>query len=202
MSKMRLVVLAALSVFAFSAVAATAAQAHEYKVEGSPLAGEKPFTVNSTGTFVLKGKPLGVNTTITCTAVKGSGTLKAAGASNAALEFSSCTVTQVKNCGVSEPIPVTVGDQLIGLGEDEFKPESGTTFTEVTLTGTSCSVKGTYKVEGSQVCEISSPGTEAVSHSLSCSETRSSLTLGGRVATFKSTGIPIELTSKEKYSSN
>jgi hypothetical protein len=207
MSKMRVLALAVFSVLALGAVAASAAQAAEaeYVVAGGVLSGSEAFTIPATsGTYVLHAKPLGTNTTITCSSLKGSGTIKEGGASAAKLEFSSCVVSEVANCTVSEPIVTTVTDQLIlesGTIVDKFSPEPGKPFTEITLNNgaKACSVKGTYKVEGSQVCSLSSPETEAASHELSCATSGSSLTLGGRAATFQSTAVAISLTSGNHY---
>jgi hypothetical protein len=204
---MRTVLLAAVAVFAFSAVAAAAAQADQYFVNGSALTSSESFSVTASGTFVLHAKPLGTNTTITCSSVTASGSLEAAGASSSSLKFSSCVVSEVKNCTVAEPINTSVNDKLIGgegAIEDEFVPPGGETgtFTEITLNNgaKACSVKGTYKVTGTQKCSLSSAETEAVEHELSCAVSGSNLTLGGRAATFESTGVPIKLTSGNHYS--
>jgi hypothetical protein len=212
MSKLKMVLVAILSMFAFGAVAATAAQARSYHVNGSTLTGAaEAFKVKSSGTFILHAKPLGTNTTITCKKVEGTGAIEAntsqiEGPSTSSLEYTACTVTEVSNCVATEPIVVEASDRLIGSTgslNDEFYAKSGT-FTEITLSevpGKKCSVKGKYKVTGTQACSLTSAETELTEHELSCATTGSALSLGGcRAATFESTPVPIKLNSGDKYS--
>jgi hypothetical protein len=208
MRKVQLILMVTAFVAAMTAVVTGSAQADEYVVEGSPLTHSEAFIVPATrGTYLLHAKPLGTNMTITCEKVSASGSLKEAGASEARFSYSECEITEVTGCAFPEPLIASVNDELVdakGAIEDEFIPPGGEkgVFTEFTLTekpGEKCSIKGVYKVTGTQTCSLSNPEREEAEHELSCSVTGSDLTFGGRAATYASTPISIELESKRKW---
>ena len=101
-----------------------------------------------------------------------------------------------------EPIVVKFKDQLVGPEpgvEDEFKPESGTTFTEISITGEGCAVKvSKAKIIGTQTCKLPGVETLAVVHEVGCTAAGSKLKLGSEAAEFTSTQ-EIELKSKQKF---
>ncbi len=168
--RIRTLMLSLLSVFAFSAVAVTVAQAHTdfgpyYKVEG--LAGterllggaSQGIEAKSVGSQVLKT----ATATITCTGEElKNGQLEGSRGENSSrssgtLKYSGCTVTgNGTPCEVTggtietKPVIGTLGyEGKSGAGEGEgklltiFEPETGTEFAEVKFTGTGCSVNPT-----------------------------------------------------------
>jgi hypothetical protein len=87
------------------------------------------------------------------------------------------------------------------LFENKFAPPTGVPFTEITLQGATCALKGSpFPVEGTQKCELPGAGTEAVTHTLACKTTGSALTAGGKAATFESSAATLELESGKKWS--
>ncbi len=182
-SRVRLMLIALLGVFAFGAVAATAAEAVEAapfwtvpKTEGSTLTkrlaeGETRYiTGKSYKTTSLSGG--GVTTTCPTVTLKegvllGSNT-REPGTDDEVIEFSGgCTQTgNGTSCSVKEPIvTVPVKSELVesekgasGSLLTEFFPNKGAVFTTVEYTGT-CLVKA-IKAEGSVAAEVyTDPGT-------------------------------------------
>jgi hypothetical protein len=188
---------------------ASAAQAAIYLVEGSEVTAPTNIkhTEESSTTNTLKGTPFGVSTEIRCThRVILEASIGAAGTGGAKIEFSSCTVAKPANCTVKEPVTSKVNTTLeepsSGVFENKFAPESGP-FAEIGLEGASCSLKSSpFPVEGTQKCELPSGGTEAVTHELTCKAGGSSLTAGGKAATFESSAATLELESGKKWSAH
>jgi hypothetical protein len=202
MSRIKLLVVAALvAAFALSATAA-AASASEYEVGGSPVTGPVSLKTSSfAGTFELSGKPFTVAVRITCTKVHEEGSINTLGTGTAKLEFSSCTVAKPANCSVGT-ITTEVKTQLLTGGlENEFKPKSGNTFTTITLTGASCSLTTPFEVTGTQVCNLPSGTTPAVKHELSCKTTGSHLEAGSKPATFEGSISGLEVESGALWNS-
>jgi hypothetical protein len=167
-SRVRLMLVALLGVFAFAAVAAAAAQAEEaprWSIGGKILgAGEthyitaKIYTTSTNPTFTLKAG----TKTISCGAVRlASGVLLGSsegnpGTNNEVIEFfGGCTVTgNGTGCKVTEPIVTNpVRSELVETESGkkasllvEFKPAEGKEFTTIKFTGT-CTVTST-KVTG------------------------------------------------------
>lgn len=200
MTRLRLAFLTAIAVLALTAVASATASALEYKIEGSGVTGKTALeNINETGTKnKLKGTPFGVTVQIQCSHREGENlAIDTLGSSEVKLKFSSCTVEKPANCSVEEPIVTTVVGALGEAGGglvNEFSPVSGTTFTEITLLGSSCSLKGKpFKVEGKQACELPAGAVEAVEHGLACNASGSALTAGGKKAEFESSEAKLSL---------
>lgn len=168
MTKLKVLGVAALLIFALSAITATAAQALEgpfYKVEGKRLAAGESAELETEATeqFVLSN---GVQQII-CTKLKvepkatirGS-SKNVSGTSREILVFSGCSVT-----GNGEPCEVTGGtikteevENILDFGEEKpkagagllvlFKPVKGAVFVKVKFTGAGCTVPEAA-VEGS-----------------------------------------------------
>jgi hypothetical protein len=209
MSKVRVVLLGVLAACALSATAmATQASAHEYLVEGKPVA---------TGTHIkFKGKALAtapngwlllatiftIKVHIRCTHIKFAGGILPIGISKAQFTFTNCTVLEPANCTVKEPIATNqVKGELVNTPvEDAFTPEGTTEFAKITLEGANCGVSGTGTVEGKQTCKLPSAGTELVVHEVLCETSGSALKFFGAAATFGGPAVNVELETKQKWS--
>jgi hypothetical protein len=109
------------------------------------------------------------------------------------ITFLECTSTKPANCeihSVGEPTgtittSLLAGEPTSSRAAVNFRPETGTTFTEIEYLGSSCSLKGTNAaLTGSQNCEFEVAATEsAEEHTLSCKATGSKLELGSNKAT-------------------
>lgn len=203
MSKFRFVLLSAVAALVVSLAATAAASAHEYKVEGKTIAKETGVTGSGSGEYVLKGTPLGIKTEIKCAKVKvEKGAIDVGGVDKGTSElgFTECKVEKPAGCSVAEPIKANDRTVLAETPVQElFEPPTGsTTFAEITLTG--CVVAGTFKVEGSQLCELPNAGTESTSHEVVCKTTGSKLKFGGKAAEFSGSPVTIELSTKQKFS--
>jgi hypothetical protein len=209
MTKMRVLLLSVVAACAFGAVVATAAQAHEYLIEGKPFSGEAKLEekTETETKNVLKGVPFGVSTEIQCSERKfGGGLLGGSpGDSTAKITFTGCTATKPANCTPSQPIVTDVDGVLEGVEgalETKFSPPEGSSvFTEITLEGAKCSLKGKpFKIEGTQNCELPGAETSLVEHELSCKATKSALKAGGKTASFESDGAKLRLLSGDPFS--
>ena len=182
MLKLKLVVLSVLAVFAVGAVASASASAAVCSESGTtfqtlciklvPAApGTYPITskIDTGTTSVLVVPALGVE--ILCTAAADTGNIvqhtvlsEPALITGLVIEFSGCTVDTPANCTVTIP---TLTVAVVGDEEESsdtqllFKPESGTTFATVVITGASCTAVGSFNVKGEQLCELLTPETDA-----------------------------------------
>jgi hypothetical protein len=196
MVRTRVVLLSVLASFVLTAAAASAvASAHELRVNGRKVKAAS-FSGTESGTKnTLKGTPLGVSVRIECTHRQGKGSVLQVSPGvwqiEGSGELTSCVVAKPANCSVSEPI-TTRGDgefeeNAEGQIELDTSSEAGKPYTEITLAGASCSLKGKpVKVEGSQKCLLPEAKVEAVRHEAVCEATGSALTAGGKAATFES----------------
>jgi hypothetical protein len=210
MSKVRVVLLGVLAACALSATAmATQASAHEYLVEGKPVATGIHIKFHgealSTSGWLLLGTAFFIKIHIVCEHIVFLGGILPEGKSLATITFSKCKVTEpAKGCIVKEPITAKTKGELVNEPvENKFNPESGTVFTEITLenNGTeTCSTKGTSKVEGSQRCKLPKAGEELLVHEILCEASGSELKFFGNAATFMGPAVPVELETKQKWS--
>jgi hypothetical protein len=97
-------------------------------------------------------------------------------------------------CKVTEPITTVVIEGAVALSSSgtptiTFKPESGTEFSSVQVTGSECEPKGTIKVQGTQACVSPNIETDAVEQTLECLKSGSSLVDGTKAAAFELTEV-------------
>jgi hypothetical protein len=205
MIKPRTILFGVLAMLVLAAVASATASAHELqvslrKVKLALFSGTELGTKNT-----MKGTPFGVSSQIECTHRHGHGSALQVSPGVWQLtgsgELSSCTVVKPANCTVKEPIVVSGGGEFEengGVMEIDAKPEAGQPFTEITLEGASCSLKGKpFKVEGSQKCILPEAKIDKKSHEGKCEASGSSLKVGGKAATFEGSGALGEIESGE-----
>jgi len=184
MQRMRLVGLLIMAVCAISAVTASAAFAGSgphWMVEGSKLEAGKSVNIlskNKSETFKLK---VGSVITIVCKSANNTGTIigGSPGTDKVTVVFSECAVEGYSLCTVHSPgkaggsIEVVANTELIYLGTkeeaekeegklgDRFTPPTGNIFVEIVTEGTCPPLtKGTNKVEGSVIGEVTPVNTE------------------------------------------
>lgn len=86
-------------------------------------------------------------------------------------------------------------DKLIAGPEDEFEPETGTLFVEIKVEV--CALKGSYEVKGTQKCKLPEGEVFKIEHQIECTPAGSSLTLGGKAAKFTSNEHLHEVSGRE-----
>jgi hypothetical protein len=205
-TRIRLILMSLLAVFAVGAVASASASATvceplDKEGEWTWCSAAKEITSpveGTSGVSKLESEVGGKKLTIECTADTFKGTLedpepsKLDGASSGEIKFTGCSVVGVAKCTVHEPIEFKFKDQLINKPptkpEDEFKPNEGETFVEIKIEGAECAIKGTLKVKGTQKCNLDTTfETEQKEHELICTPAGSKLKLGEKEAKFTST---------------
>lgn len=202
MSRLKLMVVAAVVAAVTMGTTAAMASAHHFNVNESPVAGKTNLETHEfSGAYVLTGTPFLVSVKIECTKVHEEGSINTGGEGTATLQFKSCTAAKPANCTVSEPITTEVNTLLIGPEpgvENEFKPK-GTSFTTITLTGAECKLKEPFPVTGTQKCSLPGGETEAIEHEIACLPAGSSLKAGGAAAHFEGSikGLKLEESTKK-----
>jgi hypothetical protein len=185
MSKVKIVLLGLFAVFALSATtAATASAAHVFKIEGTEITGTEAIEADS-----FSGKMettiAGLSVSVQCEEdVTSGGEIKTKGESKGNIEFKNCFVIKLNKgsrefltaCTVGEPVIAEFKDQLTEHSIDEYKGAGAEeTFVELKIKGESCSIKGTYKVKGSQICSTPESEFEKVIHESICTPAGSKL---------------------------
>ena len=181
---------AILVVLAFSAFAASAVQAKEWRIGSSSMTklGLTEEATAGTGSgLTITSTALGTPLKFTC-AETSSGKAIRGGTGETTLSLSGCAVSEPANC-TAAPFTLNAKTELVtigGVNYEKFLPKEGTTFGNVTLSN--CAQAETYAVRGSfagkaeaggkllleQPVELSKAAAEAVG---------TSLTLGGKAAT-------------------
>lgn len=193
------------AVLAFSAVAASAASAHEFRIAGSPLT----ETVNASGTggtaemvwHILKAE-----VRIECKSTKLTNLLKTGGKSDGEITFESCKIPANANCSVPN-VNYHFDGSLAGVKgalTDEILPPSGNTLFELIIKNAgekSCSVKGTYPVAGKYVCTLPGIETEAVEHEVACKPEGSALKINNEQFTL-SYSDKLKLSTSQDWSAS
>jgi hypothetical protein len=191
MSKIKVVLLGLFAVFAVSAgTAATASATHVFKVEATELgSGAIPVTeAIEADSFSGKMETTisGLSISVQCEEdVSGASEIKKNGESKGVIEFKSCFVLEksktgtrvfITACEVGEAVKAKFNDVLTEHSIDEYKGSGEEeVFVELSLKGSSCAIKGTYKVKGSQVCATPEAEFEKVIHESICTPAGSKL---------------------------
>jgi hypothetical protein len=213
--RFRMLPLALVAVLAFSAIAAAAAQAHEWSIVngknkvGTEISGTHTLaelelaseTVSSSGGPFTLSSFIGTTAImVECATEENTGTIIKGGTDTATITFKTCKLTKpTPNVCTVPNITATTKTELITVGTklyDEFLPEvAGGKFATLKIEGAECSLKGSYEVKGSTAGYDSASATNQEKHTLVFSSTVSSeagtaLTLGTKAATL--TGSSVE----------
>lgn len=212
MLRIRLVLLSLLATCAVGAIASTSASAHAFFVENKEVAGTETVEIEGTNALLKQGQSTIAGTKIAqeCEEAVISGVLEKEGKGTGEIKTGKCTLYEIKNgnrvslpsCTISTPT-FKLKEALItspgGVVETEFKPASGTLFFEIVISGSLCTIKGHYTVEGTQTCASPEAEVQKVSHELICTSTGSKLKFGTQPAAFFSTGTGKVKSGKKSY---
>lgn len=203
MSRVKLIVLSALTVAMVSAVASASASAFEYQVnEAAVVAAQK--IEGTSGVSLLESEILGVKVIIECKKDTTLGELLKEGKSVGEIKFTECKLFEITKspkfkkvaltaCTITEPIVAKFTDQLEGDPKEKFTGSGGAAgeeiFAEITI-GV-CALKGTYKAKGAVQCGLPESEVEEAEHEIDCTNGSTkaggyTLTLGGKEAKFQS----------------
>jgi hypothetical protein len=171
--KLKVLGLSCLAVFAFTAVSASAAQAHEWTITGTPLS-----SLGGTETIDSVGGPFELSVPsrkllLRCEEQVSTGeiTSEPEGSDSALVEFFDCSVVGAPLCEVEEPIVAETVTQLVtvnGVLYDRFSPAAGSTFTTIVIEG--CAAEGEFPVTGNVAGETEPPGVQLVDQPLDFSK--------------------------------
>jgi hypothetical protein len=208
--------MAAMAALALSAFVASAASAgHTWEVGGVLLKAGETRTCQGTPdeNLTLKSEVLGLEFHLTSTGLvadgckiiqNGSGATAIAEDTAEKLTFSGLTVHKPVGCSATSPITtVAVSSKVItvaGVAYTTFKPEAGTLFANIVLTG--CAAAETYPVRGTTCVEMPQAGVFAVQQTIKASEKADAacpedkLTMGGKPAILRG-GAIIELSGAD-----
>lgn len=203
-SMYRLMLAGVVAALAFSAVVASAASAHEFRVAGSPV------TVGTNATGSGGGAELvwtvsKANVRIECKTTALTDVLEAGGKSTGEITLQGCSTPESKNCSVPN-VSYKVGDSLGGVKgalTDEFSSPTGVeTLFHLAIKNSgehTCSLKGEYPVVGKYTCALPKVETEAVEHEVACKPEGSELKIDGEKLTM-SYSDQVRLTSDLDWS--
>lgn len=165
---LKVVLLSALAVFAFAAVGATTASAHEFFVNGKAIgAGEKIEVQGNQlpGNNQLEGVIAGASVHISCQQVllpAAKNVLEEKGKLKTAQEYKACTLTTVNGEGIVENSPKCKVANFNAEGSGELTEAGvfsvkGSPFATIKIENSeteTCTLKGEYKVETTQECSV------------------------------------------------
>jgi hypothetical protein len=200
-TKVRLLLLALLSALTVCAAAAVPASASEFIIEGAQVT-TATNVEGTTGLSLLKATVAGVKVEIECPEGTFTGKIEAGGKGEGdTFLLKKCKETAPAKCSVAETLESKLDAKLIGTGpEAEFEPITPEgNFFEFSITGAECAIKNTYKVTGTQACELPKSEEELVEHEIVCPTTKSKLKVVGVSATYSTTS-KIKLASGKKWS--
>jgi hypothetical protein len=218
MPRIRLIMLAALAVFAVSAVASASASATTlgWDVNGAELLGNEPISevpIVAPNDFTLRGA--GIEISCSEVVVKG-GLIEPNSNSAKALLFKDtvndegvtkepCDVTNAENCEVVEPIETHEISSTPESGPPvrvKFKPKVAGPFITLTLkskAGHTCLQAKKYEVTGTVTCNVHNGETEEVTKTLECTATSGSeIKVAGEAGEFIGEA-GVKLTSGAKF---
>jgi hypothetical protein len=129
---------------------------------------------------------------IKCASDSGTGELEASsGAGSATLEFATCKLFLVNAtthvaeestvCTVANPV-AKISSQLEAVTTLTQLKASGTSFTEIKITGASCVAKGTFAVTGEVTCSSPEGDVALVTHVFNCNSAKATLKLASEPA--------------------
>jgi hypothetical protein len=213
MSRMKVVLLSLVTMLAVSGLASSSALAKTenkyFEAGGTAISAETAIT-GTVGIADLASELAGAKILIECTENTFKGTVGKEGTSKGSIKYGGCKLFEINKgkkesettCTVSIPEFKFV-DQLIegtkgGVVEDEFKPETPPVFVEITI-GV-CTLKGTFKTEGTYTAQTSQEGEVAKKEGeLRFDSTGSNVTFNKSKAAYFDTLKKLELGGKEWY---
>jgi hypothetical protein len=198
MSRVKLLFLSVMAVFAVGAVAASEASATPgWQVAGTAFTSTSSETVLgllSNGLASLEATISAIAFDLLCESADATGTILGTNKDAAAngISFTGCTVSKPSGCTAVEPIVTgALSSELLSttdnggtIGLDTWTPTSGTKFAEISVSGSACSVEGKYTVTGQAQCEGAIGEAETFACLFNKNSGKELLTLGTNVADF------------------
>jgi hypothetical protein len=188
MSKVKLVIISVWAVFAVSLIiVGTAAASYEFFVNGARVSEDieisgiaKTVTIET----AIASLPISVQCVEGISPPSAENVIKEKGKSEGKIESKNCYLFENREkkkifltaCGVREALNINFVGELTNADEDALKG-SGTeeTFAEIELIGSSCVLKGKYKLKGSETCSIVEAEMDKEIHKSICTPSGSSL---------------------------
>jgi predicted house-cleaning NTP pyrophosphatase (Maf/HAM1 superfamily) len=210
MSRARTIMLGLLGVFALSAIAApiaSASEGPEWWVGKSLLKGSEPIAENTKVPTPFKLEAHGEKVSpfvIECSELKvvGGAIESPNKRKEEALTFGKCIVVGQTGCTVatakSKPLEAVL-EGAVGAIKLKFKPQSGKEIATYVISGSPCTVDGSYQADGTMICSYEKVETESEEHPLEFLSGGSKVEIGGVNANF--TGKDeVHLSSKKLWS--
>ncbi len=185
MLKVRSVLLILLGICAASAVMSPPALAtHVFMVEGTEITSTEEGAQGYSQHTVVELPALKSLVYLECAEGLSIGGLESRGESRGAIEFKGCNIAEnskgkkvvLTSCSVTEPVEAIYSGLLTEHGVDEL----GEFRSEITIT--TCSLKGTYTLEGAEVCAMPEAEFSKTIHDLTCTRAGGKLKSGKEAA--------------------
>ncbi len=199
MSRIKQAMVSVLAIAFVGAFASASASAHRFIEEGPKEVKNGEKITGTSGVSELASTIDKVAITIVCKKDKFEGTLETGGKTKATITYEECSLTGLSGCKVPNII-AKVNDKLIENAgkeiEDEFEQEGTEPFATIEIE--TCTLKGKYKVTGTQKCALPKGKEFLVLHEIACATSGSNLKLASEKATYKGTAS-VEMASKNKW---
>lgn len=173
-------------------------ETREFIVKGGTL----PAAVTGTSeASKIKTEIGATKVVIVCKKDKVKGEIEKAAKSKIAVKLEECEIEGVASCTVTaSEVKISIASVGTLVSEAEIKEEEkGKPWTEVTVSGGVCALKGTFSLTGTQTCKLPGGEISAVSHEIKCTPTGSVLKFGPKAATFENTET-VKLESGKEWS--
>jgi hypothetical protein len=157
----------------------------------------------------LESKIIGVPVFLACDeGLSSKSIIEPEGKSENGLQFKNCRLVENTNgkkafltaCTIKEPVELKFKGELIKSNENALKGSGiEESFAEIKVESEKCALKGTYKIKGSQSCEMPEGELEKLIHEAICSPAGSKLSLGSEAAQFFDNEV-LQLKSRKLWS--
>ncbi len=169
------VAVALLAATALAGSAASAAQAHEWTIEGSSLTKlgivNQAVTNTPSSSLEISSTLFGTPFHVTCQMTFGSSTIVPGGTGTTRIQLSMCGGGGIGCEFRSKENPALSGEliEVGGVLYEKFAPVSGKNLFNFEVAGTSCVLKGEVPFQGNFAARIASPKSSLTSHSFELS---------------------------------
>jgi hypothetical protein len=173
-------------------------ETREFIVKGGTL----PAAVTGTsGISTIHTEITTIKVVIICKKDKVKGEIEKAAKSKITGKLEECSIEGVATCTVTaSEVKISLFSVGTLVSEGQIKEaEEGKPWTEVTISGGSCVLKGTFLLTGTQTCKLPGGELSAITHEIECTPAGSVLKFGTKTATFENTET-VKLESGKEWS--